>query len=337
MTNDWVSQKVKEKLMAESPAIARTGSPNTSPRLSWAPVIATVVGTGAPPSVTAVDIARVIASPLLQELVKKDKRYSVDLYEYLQLRRDNLIRRILANQSETMEEFEARLNKKIEAVKEYRAVVLRLQANEDVVELERQRYKELSTKLLGKLSHDTPTSDIATIASWLHAIVEDTMEEVKEDCQREPPPEQSHEHKVVEFMEKEKLRDKHMRFLTRLQRDLVFCEDSMIVLIEQFDLKFRSKLAAKIASEGDLPEAELAKLLRLRDQERERMTSSARGKKDEFTVRCEEHESENLKELERVDHICVKCYGISAHLPPYYQHVGVEIDTCSLMGCNDSE
>lgn len=310
-------------------------SPVGSPRISWAPIIAKIVGEGAPPPVTAQDIHRVLLTPFMQELTEKDEKYLESLTEQLEERRQLLLNRVNRVQDDALLILATRLHVKKHEVMKYRETQLKFReaelAEERTAEkkAELERLRELNKKYLGRLSHDMSPSDIADIAFHLDQDAKDSIDTTP-TLGDEGICEETSDIDIVIQKRRERLCDIHMKYFQKLVADLDAEEEALTTLVAHFNLKFRSQLAVKLTGEIEMTDAERDKLVKLRDQERERLVAQPRAK-----ASYEAHLEENRKFIEETDKMCVKCFGIVGSLPAYYQYLGIEIDSCVIMGCGE--
>lgn len=300
-------------------------------KVSWAPIIATVIGTASVPVASVHQISQVVESSFIRELRKKDERYIEELEEYLQEKHERILKKLARNQAEMTKLFESKLVAKIEEVKKYREVQINFRKAEldterdEKLKEELQRLRTGKRKYLSRLSPDVEPADLADISAQLEEANPTYLLLFERNMTNLPVPSSNYD--TVIAAERTKLLHYLSRQRQKIELQLTTNLKNTIILFEEYDRKFRAKLAARLANDEDMTDTQRDKLVKLRDQERERM----RGKKDEISL----DEEEDSKFLTRVDQMCVKCFGLIPALPTYYQYLGTEIDTCTIMGCSD--
>jgi hypothetical protein len=315
----------------------------SSPRVNWAEVVATVVGTGVPPEPSLSDISRVMVDPVMVSLEQRHVSQITTLREEYKTRHECLSQRIKKFNQEAIQIFITRYQKKIDEVHAHRKNILRIKELSLTairlgrVEFQKKRLEEINAKRLAKLQRDMPLSDMAEIIGTLDVEVRKQLAalekelKIRDDEVIEKLSRSMHIGSYLEHYKKEHFITRQLHDEKCLVDELKASEEAMVTLIETLDLKFRAKLAVRLTGEPAPTVIERERLIQLHEQEKDRV----RDKKDEFIVAYESYVSHSNKILDEINGICVNCFNYTDSVGHYYTTCFPDLFGCSALGCDD--
>jgi hypothetical protein len=312
-----------------------------SPKVTWAEVVATTVGTGAAPSPSAAEISQETLSDFIVELKKKDAVFLSELTRDLEEYKTTMIERFRSYSKVANRLYSEALDNRSEEAKEYRKQII---ADKTIEFAERDEQLEEEMQLqtakanlqrLAKLSPNLSLSDISRIASALEDLKQVQLLKYRKELEAERDGQLRSAAASSGLESNDVIMRKSKAVIVGLDRDMTFFQESTILLVEMSDNAFRASLAVTMASEPQFSKRELSKLIEFRDQERSKMVALSRTKKDQFAVAFDEFVETLQAYVENVKEICLHCFGFANGSYGHYFQTCFTPKTCLTdFGCS---